>query len=221
MKTRKKMSNTEKSLTVLVWEHCPSTYNGSALVVLLKIAGLSEREGHAWPSMTRLALMCGMERRGLQKLTAKFVEQGILEIQQRRGHSSRFFLQVAAIRKLSSVVPAKEEAPAVTPEPAAPAPAVEDGRSLAQTLVTALRKENPASPLIPLELDDWAAKFQTLLDSGHDAKTIKNVCRFGRKHPFWEIDIQSGDVVTAVVKNFEQMLTAYKKSVEREKEKAA
>jgi hypothetical protein len=215
------MSNTEKSLTVLVWEHCPSTYNGSALVVLLKIAGLSERDGHAWPSMTRLALMCGMERRGLQKLTAKFVEQGILQIQQRRGHSSRFFLQVAAIRKLPSVVPAKEEAPAVAPEPAAPAPTVEDGRSIAQGLVKALRKENPASALIPLELDEWAAKFQSLLDAGHSAKTVKQVCRFGRTHRFWEIDIQSSDVVTTVVNNFEQMLAAYNKSVEREKEKKA
>jgi hypothetical protein len=213
------MSNKEKSLTVLVWEHCPSTYPGSALVVLLKIAGLSETHGHAWPSMTRLALMCGMERRGLQKLTAKFAEQGILEIQQRRGHSSRFFLQAAAIRKLPSVVPAKEEAP-VTPEPAAPAPAVEDGRSIAASLVTALRKENP-SAIVPLELDEWAAKLQTLLDAGHDAKTVKQVCRYGRKHTFWEIDIQSSDVVTVVVNNFPQMLAAYKKSVEREKEKAA
>jgi hypothetical protein len=220
------MSDTEKSpLTALVWNHAPSKYSGTPLVALLKIAGLSSRDGHAWPSVKRLALMCGVEERALQYVTKQLEEDGILQIQRRKGHSSRYFLQVAALRSLPSVVPPREEATSatVTPEPAAPAPApaVEDGRSIAKDLVLALRKENPASALIPLELDDWAAKFQTLIDAGNDVQTIKKVCRFGRKQPFWEIDIQSSDVVTTVVKHFQQMLAAYKKSVEREKEKAA
>jgi len=218
------MSDTEKSpLTALVWNHAPSKYSGTPLVVLLKIAGLSSLHGHAWPSVKRLALMCGVEERALQYVMAQLEADGILQIQRRKGHSSRYFLQVAALRSLPSVVPPRGEATSatVTPEPAAPAPAAEDGRSIAKDLVQALRKENPASALIPLELDDWAAKFQTLIDAGSDVQTIKKVCRFGRKHTYWEIDIQSSDVVTTVVKNFAQMLAAYKKSVERDKEKAA
>jgi hypothetical protein len=163
--------------------------------------------------------MCGVEERALQYVTKQLEDDGILQIQRRKGHSSRYFLQVAALRLLPSVVPPREEPVPVTPEPA-PAPAVEDGRSIAQNLVTALRKEN-SSAIVPLKLDEWAAKLQTLIDAGHDVQTIKKVCRFGRKHPFWEIDIQSSDVVTTVVSNFQQMLAAYQKSLERKKEKVA
>jgi hypothetical protein len=202
------MSNTEKSLTALVWEHCPSTHNGSALVVLLKIAGLSERDGHAWPSMTRLALMCGIERRGLQKLTAKFVEQGILEIQQRRGHSSRFFLQVAEIRKLPSVVPAKEETPAVTVTSVPTTPAAsanKDGLRIAEKLAEVLRQENP-TVAVPADLTEWAGKLQSLIDSGNDAGTVGRVCRFARKHEWWSGQFEKRDAVTVLTEHFALML---------------
>jgi hypothetical protein len=212
-------SEKQQSLTAIVWQHCPSKYTSTRLLVLLRLAGLSEREGHAWPGVKTLAAMVGVKTRQLRYVIKSLSLDGVLRVQRRTGHSSHFFIQVDEIRKLPSVVPVKEEVP-VTPEPAAPAPAVEDGRSIAASLVMALRKENP-SAIVPLELDEWAAKFQTLLDAGHDAKTVKQVCRFGRKHAFWEIDIQSTDVATTVVNNFPQMLAAYKKSVEREKEKAA
>jgi hypothetical protein len=202
------MSNTEKSLTAIVWEHCPSTYNGSALVVLLKIAGLSSRDGHAWPSMTRLSLMCGIKRRALQNITTKFEEHGILQIQRRRGHSSRFFLQVAEIRKLPSVVPVKEETPAVTltPEPTAPAaPANKDGLRIAEKLAEVLRQENP-TVAVPSDLTEWAGKLQSLIDSGNDAGTVRRVCRFARKHEWWSGQFEKCDAVTVLKEHFALML---------------
>jgi hypothetical protein len=202
------MTEKEKSLTVLVWEHCPSTYKGSALVVLLKIAGLSGRDGHAWPSMKRLARMCGIAKRSLQDITAKFEEQGILQIQERRGHSSRFFLNSAAIRKLPSVVPVKEETPAVTvtPEPTAPAaPPNKDGLHVAQQLAAKLREENPAVT-VPNDLTDWAAKLQTLLDAGNTLNTVKMVCRFARKHEWWSGQFEKRDAVTVLTEHFALML---------------
>jgi hypothetical protein len=219
----KKMSSPEKqSLTALVWQHAPSRYSGTELVVLLRLAGLSERDGHAWPLIDTLAAMCGIKPRRLSYVLARLEEEGFLKRQRRYGHSNRYFLDVDEIRRLPSVVPAKPEvpAPAATPESSAPAPVAEDGRSIAQSLASALRAENPASPSIPLDLTHWSEQFQSLLDSGHDVKTIKSVTRFGRKHQFWEIDVNTGDVVDVVVKNFPQMLMAYSKSLER-KERAA
>ena len=203
------MAEKEKSsLTVLVWEHCPSTYKGSALVVLLKIAGLSERDGHAWPSMKRLALMCGIKKRSLQDITTKFEEQGILQIQRRRGHSSRFFLNTVAIRKLPSVVPAKEDAPSatVTPEPAAQAaPIKTHGQDIAEQFSQKLREEHPTVP-VPADLTEWSVQLQRLVDAGNTVDTVKTVCRFARKNDWWSGEFEKRDAVTVVAENFGLML---------------
>jgi hypothetical protein len=41
------MSSKRSTLTAMVWERCPSKYSGTALVVLAKLAGLTNDQGYA------------------------------------------------------------------------------------------------------------------------------------------------------------------------------
>jgi len=45
----------KENLTVLVWEHAPSRFWGTDLNLLLKLAGLSQRDGFAFAGVERLA----------------------------------------------------------------------------------------------------------------------------------------------------------------------
>jgi hypothetical protein len=62
------MSKVE-SLTALVWRHAPSKYSGTPLVLLLKIAGLTDaKDGHAHVRVHILASMCGVTERRAQQI---------------------------------------------------------------------------------------------------------------------------------------------------------
>jgi hypothetical protein len=206
------MSNQEKqSLTVLVWERCPSKYSGTALVLLLKLAGLSSRDGHAWPGMDRLASMCGVTSRALRYIVKDLKKDGVLKTQSRKGHSNRFFLQVDEIEKLATIVPPRVPE---TQAPAAPEAQPRDGRHIAQRLANALRAANPAA-IVPLDLTAWAAQLQNLIAAGNQYEIVCKALKFSRSHEWWASEIAKSDPVTVLVKNFELILRQLNKAEER------
>jgi hypothetical protein len=110
-------TNETHSLTAVVWKHCPTRYNGTRLTVLLKIAGLSQRDGHAWILVENLAAMCGVKPRSLRYVLARLRKDRILKIQQRKGRSSQYFLNIAEIQKLPLVLPAETPVPVPEAQP--------------------------------------------------------------------------------------------------------
>src|SRR5690349_3528241 len=133
------MSNQlSKTLTAAVWQHMPSNFSAADLVVMLKIAGLTrDAEGFAFPSTAYLAAACGFDRRYLMRILRKLKRAGVLKIGARKGHSSRYFIQLDALRALPLAVPAesseqadevdeeKQSEPAQAPEPASATPTEE------------------------------------------------------------------------------------------------
>lgn len=77
-----------------VWEH--SRADGTALVLLLKIADHANDAGWAWPGIDRLAAACRRSRRQTQSLLAKLISLGELEVQVGRGanHVNRYRISV-------------------------------------------------------------------------------------------------------------------------------
>jgi hypothetical protein len=129
---------TRKELVAMVWKHCPSTYKGTELLVLVKLAGLTNTtKGYAYPSLYYLSLACGLvPTRGVQKIVARLKKAGVLSIKKSAGGRNRYTLNVEHIRSLPLAVPPdveekeeplpeeKESAAAVKAEPVKPEPAV-------------------------------------------------------------------------------------------------
>jgi hypothetical protein len=77
-----------------VWEH--SQADGTALVLLLKLADFANDAGWCWPGIDRLALACRRSRRQTQRMLAELVELGELEVETNRGsnHTNRYRIAV-------------------------------------------------------------------------------------------------------------------------------
>lgn len=151
------MAPNEKSLTALVWEHCPTVYNGTPLVVLLKLAGLSQRKGHAWILIDNLAAMCGVSRRTLQYVLSQLRREKVLTIQKRKGRSSQYFLRLDVIQNLPMVQTTEAQTPVAVPE--------------AQPQKTQ---------------SDLPGELQALIDAHHDRETVGAVFAFAQRHPHWQ-----------------------------------
>jgi hypothetical protein len=192
------MSNREKeSLTALVWERCPSKYSGTTLVLLLKLAGLSTRDGHAFPSVKRLAMMCGVRERAVQYAVKLLKRDGLLKIQTRKGHSNRFFLQADEIRKLPLATAPNE---ATTPE--ALAAVLRDAAWFAKNFEIAVRREIPDA-VIPTDWEiRWTAQLDDLFDAGHAVDLLIEVARLAVRHEWWAMQIGK-DGASAFVDNFD------------------
>lgn len=185
------MTQDAKNLVALVWKHAPSRHSGTALVVLLKLAALTCKDGHAFPSVEYLAAACGTSGRAIQYCLRELRKDGLLKIVTRRGRSSHFFLQADALRALPLAIPTDDEetAPETTETEstaAQTAPAqVIDARWLANALHVSIRREI-ADAVIP---DDWqvtwATAIQQLLDAGHSVELIRAVARFALAHEGW------------------------------------
>jgi hypothetical protein len=160
-KRKNEMQKNEKSLTALVWQHCPTRYSGTSLVVLLKIAGLSQRDGHAWVLIETLAAMCGIQPRTLRYMLARLRKERILKIHQRKGRSSQYFLNIAEIQKLPLALPAEAQTPVAVPE--------------AQPQKTQ---------------SDMPRELQALIDAHHDRETVDAVFAFAQGHPHWKTQIE-------------------------------
>jgi hypothetical protein len=115
----------EKNLTALVWMRCPSKYNGTHLVALLKVAGLSAKYGKASIRVPVLAAMCGVTERAMQKTLKRLRKDGLLTVKHRKCRSSHLTLNVEEIEKLPLVNPnpdnqQEQQAAPMVAEPAKP-----------------------------------------------------------------------------------------------------
>jgi len=168
------VSSERESIVALVWQHCPSKYTGSTLVVLLKLAGLSSKEGSAWPSVEWLAKACGVERRWTQRLLTKLKSDGLLSVKARKGHSNKFFLNVEEIKKLPLAVPIHQQDQKAAEEPAQPGPAQE----LSKLLQLSFAEKLPQAQIPADWQTAWPNEFQKLLDAGQTVDGIRKIARF-------------------------------------------
>src|SRR6201999_4492821 len=94
-----------ESLTALVWRHAPSRYSGTPLVVLLKLAGLTDaKDKCAHVRMHVLASMCGITERRAQQVVEDLKKDRALKVQYRKGKSSIFVLNAEFLGSLPLVV---------------------------------------------------------------------------------------------------------------------
>jgi hypothetical protein len=168
-----------ESPTALVWRHAPSQYNGTALLLLLKIAGLSSaKDGHAHVRMNVLAAMCGVKERQAQRIIEGLKADGFVKVRYRKGKSSIFILNHDAIRSLPLAVPPEERQEAPTPEQqeAEPEKASDDAKLISGKLSENFTKMNIEPPADWQTA--WPADFRKLLDAGHSVDFIRDVTRF-------------------------------------------
>jgi hypothetical protein len=172
-----------ESPTAMVWRHAPSRYNGTALLLMLKIAGLSSaKDGHAHVRMNILAAMCGVKERQAQRIIEGLKADGFVKVRYRKGKSSIFVLNHEAIRSLPLAVPPEEREETAAPEQHAAAEPAKLGGDAA--FISELLRKNFTKMNIEPSADwhvTWPAEFQKLLDAGHNVDFIRDVTRFALK----------------------------------------
>ena len=179
------MSKFSKTTTAKVWQHAPSKYRGTALVVLLKLAGLTNDEGHAHPSTCYLAKACGVDPRHIQRITQRLKKDGVLKIQRGKG-VNKYRIQVEAIAALPLAVPPDYKNEDSQPEEAAqPTQQPLDAQWLAKNFHAAIERDLPDA-VIPADWQTtWSRELQTLFDAGHDYETLARIARFAIDHSGW------------------------------------
>jgi hypothetical protein len=196
-------TNERKSLTALVWQRCPGKFNSTVILVLLKLAGLSEREGHAYMSVGTLAKMCGVTERYAHVVLKDLRKEGMLTVKHRKGHSSLITLNVEEIEKLAPVLPVREDNK--TAEQAKPA--AQPGK-LAQTLAGLFRSgvlKLPGAQVAEDWQTTWPVQFQSLLDAGHSEEIIRQAARLGLQFPHFSEDFAKSGA-QALVTHFSALL---------------
>jgi predicted transcriptional regulator len=90
-----------KTLTMLIWNRCPAKFQGTKLVILLKLAGESSREGCSHLRVDALAAACGIDVRTLQYAVMNIKKTGLLRVTcNGRGRSNCYALDLDVIRKM-------------------------------------------------------------------------------------------------------------------------
>jgi hypothetical protein len=91
-----------KTLTTLIWNRCPAKFHGTELVILLKLAGASSREGCSHLRVDVLAAACGIGVRALQYKVEKLENDGLLHVNRNhgRGRSNCYALDLDVIRRM-------------------------------------------------------------------------------------------------------------------------
>jgi hypothetical protein len=190
----------KENLTVLVWERAPSRFCGTDLVLLLKLAGLSALHGHAFAGVERLAAMCGVKPRALRYALRELVKAKVLKVQNRKGHSNKYFLQVDEIRKL----------PLVSHKDADP---TAEAVKLATDLEASLRAN--LSAVIPADWQTtWPAELQKLFDAGHKEQDVRPVILYARKHEWWSNELRKNGA-HGLVSNFVTILEHFTKDTSK------
>ena len=191
--------NEQRNITALVWQHAPSQFSGTPLVLLLKLAGLSQKNGHAFAGVERLALMCGVKPRALQYALRELLKAKVVKVQKRKGHSSRYFLETETIGKMPLVIPQEQKAA----EPSA------EAVKLAVDLEESLRKN--LNGVIPQDWKQtWPAELQKLFDAGHLDKDLRPVILFARQSEWWSAELQKSGA-HGLVASFPKILASYAK----------
>ncbi|HET6844958.1 MAG TPA: hypothetical protein VFK06_25230 [Candidatus Angelobacter sp.] len=186
------MNNTKPAnaqLVSLVWLHGPSRYSGSDLVVLLKLAGLQKQQDgdvRAFSGVDYLSRYCGLKsRRGMQKILKRLKHDGVLKIKYRAGHSSFFYIDAEALRKIPLVNPGDPS---------------DDAVGIAGALFRAITNEVP-SAVVPADwAEEWPLAMQEILDRGHATDTIIKTARYALDNePYRSEIILTGAVALAEV----------------------
>jgi DNA-binding transcriptional MocR family regulator len=191
------MSVQGKTITAVVWEHAPSKIQGTPLVVLLKLSGLTNSDGYAFPSMEHLARACGASVRSIQYAIRELEKSKLLKTRNRRGRSCHFYIQVEELLKLPLANPRdvaiETQTAVVTPQ--------RDARWLAGEIEKVFRAELPDAQIPSDWQTAWTAELQKLFDAGHAVDSMISACRFARKHMWWAGELANKGV-TALVANF-------------------
>jgi hypothetical protein len=167
MDANKKNANASQ-LVALVWRHGPSRYAGSDLVVLLKLAGLQKQQDgdvRAFPGVDYLSRNCGLKsRRGMQKILKRLKKDGVLKVKYRAGHSSFFYIDAEALRKIPLVNHGDPS---------------EDAVGIAGALFRAITNEVPSAVVSADWADEWPVAVQEILDRGHAPDAVIKTARYG------------------------------------------
>ncbi|HWY42625.1 MAG TPA: hypothetical protein VNX66_03965 [Candidatus Sulfotelmatobacter sp.] len=186
----------KENLTVMVWEHAPSRFSGTDLVLLLKLAGLSNnKDGCAFAGVERLAVMCGVTERALRYALRRLDKTKFLKTQKRVGHSNRYFLNVEELKKLPSIHGAEPTAEAV---------------KLSVDLEESLRVN--LNGTIPADWrTTWPVDLQKLFDAGHTDAQLRPIIKFARLHEWWSDELRKHGA-HGLVSNFTTILEHYTKA---------
>jgi len=188
----------KENLTVLVWEHAPSRFSGTDLNLLLKLAGLSAREGFAFAGVERLAVMCGVKPRALRYALRTLVKGKALKVQNRKGQSNKYFLNVEELKKLPSIHGA---------EP------TEEAVKLAFDLEEGWRVHLNA--VIPADWrTTWPVELQKLFDAGHTDAQLRPILKFARLHEWWSEELRKNGA-HGLVRNFTAIFEHYTKAQQK------
>jgi len=190
----------KENLTVLVWERAPSRFCGTDLVLLLKLAGLSALHGHAFAGVERLAAMCGVKPRALRYALRELVKAKVLKVQNRKGHSNKYFLQVDEIKKLPLVLH-KDAEPS--------AEAIKLATDLEEGWRVHLNAEIPADWRTA-----WPIELQKLFDAGHTDAQLRPIIKFARLHDWWSDELRKNGA-HGLVSNFTTILEHYTKASDK------
>lgn len=89
--------------TTWVWNHSP--YSGARFTLHLALADTANDDGLAWPSARWLAAKSRMNENYVREIIRSFEQEGLIHIERRTGHASRYWLL------------APPDMPRVTPQP--------------------------------------------------------------------------------------------------------
>jgi Helix-turn-helix domain len=163
-----------KQLTATVWCHAPSRYGGTALLVLLKLAGLSAKGGYSYASVGYLAAACGATPRAVNQVLKTLRKDGVVRVKHRKGHSSHIAVNWEAMQALPLALP--KEAATESQDTAEPAKHTGDAQNIAERLKSSFTDLNLH---VPGDWEQtWPSEFQKLLDAGHTTDAIRGVARF-------------------------------------------
>ena len=177
-------------LAARLWR-CALPRGASKLVLQCFCHHVNNESGLCWPSIARVALMCGLSERAVQGHVRRLVTAGILRPRLRTGHATRYTIHLDGLAPLAFSTPA---AFAATPaENASPPPQLSTPTPAESAPITVFNfKENiektsaPALPVAatlmidgvkPEILADFAAIRKTKRKGPVTAAVIEEICQ--------------------------------------------
>jgi hypothetical protein len=178
-------------LAARLWR-CALPRGASKLVLQCFCHHVNNDSGLCWPSIARVALMCGLSERAVQGHVRRLVTAGILRPRLRTGHATRYTIHLDGLVPLAFSTPAAFAAPPA--ENASPPPQVSTLPPAESAPVTIFNlKENiegtsaPALPVAatlmmidgvnPEVLADFAAIRKTKHKGPVTAAVIEEICQ--------------------------------------------
>lgn len=178
-------------LAARLWR-CALPRGASKLVLQCFCHHVNNESGLCWPSIARVALMCGLSERAVQGHVRRLVTAGILRPRLRTGHATRYTIHLDGLAPLVFTTPAAFAAPPA--ENASPPPQLSTFTPAESAPVTVFNfKENiegtsaPALPVAatsmmidgvnPEVLADFAAIRKTKRKGPVTAAVIEEICQ--------------------------------------------